>query len=117
MKEGALADDITEAINPIEIEMRNCTHEKSIHTYYLRTPSPPKVLRKVHIVPGLTHSSLVSIKKLCIGGCEVKFKDKESQVWYKNKQVLTGRSIGPGGLWVLPIGGQQELNDRTPSIS
>ena len=32
LREGAPADEIEEAINPIKIEMPNGTHEKSTHT-------------------------------------------------------------------------------------
>ena len=49
--------------HPIEIEMPNGSIERSTHTYYLRIPGLPKELRETHIVPGLSHSSLVSIKK------------------------------------------------------
>ena len=38
-------------------------------------------------------------------------------MWYKGKKVLTGRSIEPGEPWILPIDGQQELNNETSSIA
>ena len=63
LKEGAPADEIEIAENPIEIEMPNGTIERSTHTCFLRIPGLPKELRKGHIISGLSHSSLVSIKK------------------------------------------------------
>ena len=90
LKEGAPADEKEEATNPIKIEMLNGTIERSTHTCYLRIPGLPKELRKGHIVPGLSHSSLVSIKKSCQGGCEVIFKKNECEVWYKKKQSTHG---------------------------
>lgn len=72
-------------------------------------PGLPKELRKGHVVPSLSHSSLVSIKRLCRGGCEVIFKVNKCEVWYQNKKVLTGRTIGPGELWILPIDGREAL--------
>ena len=90
LKKDAPADDIQTAENPIEIEMPNKTSEKSTHTCYLRIPGLPKELRKGHIVPGLSHSSLVSIKKLCQGGCEVVFKERECEIWYKRKKSTHG---------------------------
>ena len=108
LKEGAPVDVTEVETNPMEIGMPNGTIEKSTYTCYLRIPSLPKEFQKGQIAPGLSHSSLVSIKKLCQGGCEVIFKEKECEVWYKKRKVLTGRAIGPGGLWILPI------NEREP---
>ena len=59
-------------------------------------------------MPGLSHSSLLSIKKLTRGGCIVIFRDETCEIYYKRKLVLTGRSVGPGGLWVVPINGQEQ---------
>ena len=89
--------------------MPNGTIEKSTHTCYLRIPGLQKELRKGHIVPDLNHSLLVSIKKLCQGGCEIIFKKNKCEVWYKKRKVLTGRAIGPGRLWILPIDGKESL--------
>ena len=78
---GAPVDDIKVAENSTEIEMPNGAIERSTHTCYFRIPGLPKELRKAHIVTGLSHSSLVSIKK-CRGGCVVIFKDIICEVWY-----------------------------------
>jgi len=94
---GAPVDDIKVATKPIEIEMPNGIIEKSTHTCYLRIPGLPKELREAHIVPGLSHSSLISIKKLCKGGCVVIFKDEICEVYYRGALALTGRDTGPGG--------------------
>ena len=91
LKEGAPADEITLAEDPIEIEMPNGTTERSTHTCYLRIAGLPKELRKGHIVPGLSHSSLVSIRKLCQGGCKVVFQKRECEIWYKGKKYLLVR--------------------------
>ena len=90
--------------------MPNVSVEKSTHTCYLRIPGLPKKVRKGHIVPSLSHSSLVSIKKLCKGGCKVIFKEQICEVIYEGAVVLTGRAIGPGGLWLLPINGAVALD-------
>ena len=117
LKKDAPAEEIEEAIKPIEIEMPNGTVEKSSHTCYLRIPGLPKELRKGHIVPGLSHSSLVSIKMLCRGGCEVIFKEYECEVWYKKKKVLRAKAIGPGRLWILPIDERESLEDQPKAIT
>jgi len=112
LREEAPCDEKEIAKKPIEIEMPNGAIEKSTHTCYLRIPGLPKELRKGHGVPGLSHSSLVSIKKLCKGGCKVIFKEEVCEVIYKNKIVLTGRAVGPGDLWLLPIDGAANLEEE-----
>ena len=111
IRPGAPVDNIKIATQPIEIEMPNGEIERSSHTCHLRIPNLLKELREAHIVPGLSHSSLISIKKLCRGGCEVIFKDDTCEVWYKTKLVLTGEAIGPGGLWILPIDERKSLDE------
>ena len=73
---GAPMDDVRPAARPIEIEMPNGTTEKSTHTCQLRIPDMPREAKEAHVVPGLSHSSLILIKKLCKEGCEVRFKEK-----------------------------------------
>ena len=45
---------------------------------------------------------MVSIKKLCKGGCKVILEEDTCKIFYKGALVLTGRAVGPGGLWILP---------------
>ena len=108
----APVDDILIAENSIKIEMPNRVIERSTHMCYLRIPHLPKELRETHIVPGLSYFSSISIKQLCRGGCVVIFKDKICEVWHRGILVLTGKDIGPGGLWNLPINGQANLDKR-----
>ena len=112
MLPGAPVDDIEVAQTPIEIEMPNGIIERSTHTCNLRLPNLPKQVKKAHIVPGLSHSSLISIKQLCKGGCSVIFKNKICEVWYEGTLILTRRNSGPGGLWILPIDGRANLEDE-----
>jgi hypothetical protein len=56
----------------------------------LDIPQSPQEARQAHLLPDLTHSSLVSIGKLCDAGCEATF-DKNKVVVSKDKTtVLTG---------------------------
>ena len=95
---GSPVGDIKVAMNLIEIEMPNGFIEKSTHTCYLRIPGVLNKLREAHIVPGMSHSSLISIKRLCRGGCVVICKDKICEVWYRGALVFTGKDVGLGGL-------------------
>ena len=38
------------------------------------------------------------------------FKDKICEVWYHSALVLTGKDLGPGGLWILSIDGRVSLD-------
>ena len=68
LKEGAPANDIKIDPKPIKPEMPNGAYEKSTHMCELRIPGLPKELRKGHIVPSLSHLSLLSMKKNATGG-------------------------------------------------
>ena len=48
------------------------------------------------------------------GGCIGVFKDKICEVWYWGKLVLTGKDLGLGGLWILPIDGIADLDEEEP---
>ena len=64
-------------------------------------------MTEAHIVPGLTHASLISTRKFCDAGCKVVFDEQECRVYFKKKLVLTGQRVPIdeqcGGLWRLPI--------------
>ena len=94
-------DDVRPATRPIEIKMPNGTAEKSTHTCQLRIPDVPRETKEAHVVQGLSHSSLISMKKFCKEGCEVKFKEETCEIYYRENLVLTGKNAGPGGLWSL----------------
>jgi hypothetical protein len=69
----------------------------------LDIPQLPQEARQAHLLPGLTHSSLVSIGKLCDEGCEATF-DKNKVVVSKDKTtVLTGTRDTRTGLWRFPM--------------
>ena len=97
---GAPVDDVKVVEHSIEIEMPNGVIERSTHTCYLRIPYLPGELREAHIVPGLSHSSLLSIKKICrvCRLCHHFQGQKICEVWYNGVLVLSGKNIGPGGL-------------------
>ena len=40
------------------------------------------------------------------------FKDKICEVWFRGALVLTGKDVGPGGLWILPIDGRASLDEE-----
>ena len=56
-----------------------------------------------HIVPGLSHSSLISTKVFCDAGCKVMFDELECRIYYKGELILTSRRDKKTGMWKLPI--------------
>ena len=60
-------------------------------------------MTEAHIVPGLSHASLISTRKFCDAGCKVSFDEDECRIFYKNRLVLTGDRDPHSQLWRLPI--------------
>ena len=60
-------------------------------------------MTEAHIVPGLAHSSLISIRKFCNAGCKEMLDKDECSVYYKGRLVLTGERDPVAELWQLPI--------------
>ena len=93
--------------SPISITLPNGKTIKSTHTCNLDISWLPHTMTEAHIVPGLTHSSLISTQNFCDAGCKVVFDIHKCRVYFKQKLVLTGKCVPSneqcGGLWRLPI--------------
>ena len=59
--------------NPISISQPDGIKLVSTHECEIDNPRLPKAARKAHIVPGLAHTSLVSVKMLIDAGCFVTY--------------------------------------------
>ena len=81
---------------------------KSTHKCEIVNPLLPKAARKAHIVPGLAHTSLVSIKMLIDVGCFVTY-GKNVIVYYEEKVVWMGPRENLTELWVLPLKNKQKI--------
>ncbi|MCP4098314.1 MAG: hypothetical protein GY748_18945 [Planctomycetaceae bacterium] len=88
---------------PLEIALPDGKTIKSTHTCDLDIPSLPPKARRAHIVPGLKHASLISIKMLCDAGCHVEYNANKCDVIFENKKVWVGERDKSTGLWVLPL--------------
>eukprot|EP00956_Cyclotella_meneghiniana_P014140 scaffold21040_cov41-Cyclotella_meneghiniana.AAC.5 len=89
--------------NPLRINLPDGTYITSTHTCNLNIPWLPNSMTEAHIVPGLTHDSLVATKKFCDAGCKVIFDADECHIHYKDRVVLTGSRDKKTGLWIVPI--------------
>ena len=91
------------AAAPIRINLPDGAQLTSSHTATLDIPWIPRSARQAHIVPGLSHTSLISIKALCDAGCTVTYTREHCDVEYKKKLVWQGVREPCTGLWVLPL--------------
>ena len=103
MMKNAPVINIQPAISPITITLPDGKTIKSTHTCNLNVPWLPATMTAGHIVPGMAHSSLISINKFCDGGCKVVYDENEVKVEYNGKIVLAGGRDKKTGLWCLPI--------------
>ena len=99
---GAPVLDITPTQHPLVITRPDGQTLQSTHTCDLNTPWLPMSARRAHIVPGLAHTLLISIKSLCERGCKVACDEDEVRVYFKRKLVCYGNQKPSTVLWVLP---------------
>jgi hypothetical protein len=79
------------------------TLQSSPNNCTLDIPQLPDAARKAHLIPGLTHSSLVSIGTLCDAGCKATFDRTTVVITNHNDIVMTGPRDPRTGLWKLPM--------------
>eukprot|EP00804_Cyclotella_cryptica_P012938 CCRYP_002290-RA/>CCRYP_002290-RA protein AED:0.50 eAED:0.37 QI:0/0/0/1/0/0/2/0/633 len=91
------------ALKPLTIRLPNGKHIVSTHTCNLDLPWLPHSITEAHIVPGLSHSSLISTRKFCDAGCQVTLDQQSCRIYYQGALVLTGTRDETTGLWKVPI--------------
>ena len=79
--EGAPVTNLQVSDNPISITIPNGNIMTSTHTCKLDIPWLPNHITEAHIVPGLSHASLISTRKFCESGCKVIFDANECRVY------------------------------------
>ena len=99
---------------PIGIANPNGTIMYSTHEAELDLPSLPLAARRVHIVPALRTSSLLSMAQLCDAGCTVTFDATSVIVRLHHRSILNGVRTPDTGLWHLSLV-QPRLDHRVPS--
>lgn len=75
----------------------------STHEAELDIPSLPIAARRVHIVPALHTTSILSMGQLCDAGCIVTFDATTVQVHRNTELLLTGIRTPATGLWHLSL--------------
>ena len=71
--------------NPLKVQLPDGHSVASSHKGELALHYLPKAARKAYVVPGLARHSLISVVKLCNGGCDVRVSDVSCTIWYKGK--------------------------------
>eukprot|EP00804_Cyclotella_cryptica_P019523 CCRYP_006659-RA/>CCRYP_006659-RA protein AED:0.42 eAED:0.40 QI:0/0/0/0.5/1/1/2/0/378 len=90
------------AAHPLNITLPDGEVIQSTHVGNLNLPGLGDAATLAHVVPGLAHSSLLSIKQLCNNGCHVLFTKQDCKVYHKAELMLVGKRHPATGLWVVP---------------
>jgi hypothetical protein len=90
------------ADHPLNITLPDGEVIQSTHVGNLNLPGLGDSATLTHVVPGLAHSSLLSIKQLCDNGCHVIFTKNDCKVYRKAELMLVGKRHPATGLWVVP---------------
>ena len=79
--------DVLPTSNPISINLPDGSVIKSTHTCRINIPWLLERATRAYIVPGLAHTSLISIAVLCDVGCKVIHNDDEYKMYFEGKIV------------------------------
>ena len=90
--------NVRPAKTPLTVKLPDGAHIKSTATCMLAMPDLPSKAREAHIIPGLSHHSLLLVVTLCNAGCDVKFTKIGCYVKYRGKIVMTGAKCTNTGL-------------------
>ena len=83
LQPGKPAKNIRPTNDPISISQPDGGKLESTHKCDIDNQKLPQAARAAHIVPGLAHTSLVSIRILIDTGCKVTYDTKHIKVFYK----------------------------------
>jgi hypothetical protein len=100
---GTPVTHITRTTNPLVINLPDGEKLVSTHICRLNVPWLPDEACDTHIVPGLAHTSLISMKILCDTGCKVIYDENTCSVYFNHKMMWIGQREPSTGLWVLPL--------------
>eukprot|EP00804_Cyclotella_cryptica_P013525 CCRYP_017242-RA/>CCRYP_017242-RA protein AED:0.41 eAED:0.41 QI:0/0/0/1/0/0/5/0/589 len=99
---NVLINNKHKADHPLSITLPDGEVIQSTHVGNLNLPGLSESATLAHVVPGLAHSSLLSIKQLCDNGCHVIFTKNDCKVYRKAELMLVRKCHPATGLWVVP---------------
>ena len=85
---GVDVENIQQAVVPLIILQPNGETLHSTHTCDLKIPWLPAEMRRAHIVPGLAHTTLISIRQFCKAGATVLFDGNTCYVFHIGRILL-----------------------------
>ena len=102
----------------LNITLPNAEFIQSTHVDNLNLPGLGNAATIAHVVPGLAHSSLLSVKQLCDNGCNVIFTKNSCKVFCKAKLMLEGKRHPATGLWIVPTNSEhRNVTPEKPTFS
>ena len=99
---GGLLKNIMPETRLLVIYLSNGKTLQSTHTVNLYLSWLPKLATQAHVVPGISHTSLLSIKMLCNTVCKVSYDKDKCLILYNNKILLQGTRESSTIFWILP---------------
>jgi hypothetical protein len=97
---------------PLHVNMPNGATVQSSHTSELILSALPPETRRAHILPGLVHNSLISVRKLCDSGCDVTFTQEKVEVNKNGKSVMSGVRDQKSRLWRVALQETPKSNNK-----
>jgi hypothetical protein len=95
---NAPCNNITPALNPIQVRLPNKSTMQNTHEGYLNVPHLPADACKAYLFDDM-QSSLISIGQLCDSGCIALFDKKQVSIILDNIVILQGQRDKATGLW------------------
>jgi hypothetical protein len=83
----------------LNINMPNGTSIQLSHASYLLLIDLPYQVRKVHILPGLVHNSLISVRQLCYSGYDITFIREKLEVMKDGHCVMSDLRDPQSRIW------------------
>jgi hypothetical protein len=96
-------DSCAQTSPPILVAQPDGTIMKSTQMGALALPNLPAAARPGHVLPALSHSSLISIGRICDADCTAMFEKTKVTILHNNKEILAGPRDYTTGLWRLPL--------------
>ena len=109
LQPGTPVKNIRPTDNPISISQPDGGKLESTHECEIDNPKLPQAARAAHIVPGLAHKSLISIKMLIYAGCKVTHDTEHVKFFYRGKVVWKSTRESLTGLWALSFTHKQKI--------
>jgi hypothetical protein len=95
----APCSDTQAAHVPLNVSMPNGMTIQSSHTCNLLLTDLPPQARKAHILPGLVHSSLISVGQLCDNKCSVTLTQDQVTVSKNGKKFMYSSQDPKSRVW------------------